>query len=168
LLGSQKSGASLRDARLANGELVTIDSEREDLGALRQENIRSARYAISGRPDRIMKTASGMVPVELKSGMAPRNSPHDAQLAQLFVYCLLVEEQYQTTVREGVIQYTDQPVTVPFDEARSRWVLGLIAEVHEAKRANARPGRSHNHAGKCRGCGFREACPDTIGFREGV
>jgi CRISPR/Cas system-associated exonuclease Cas4 (RecB family) len=103
------------------------------------------------------------VPVELKSGLAPRSGPHDAQLAQLFVYCLLVEERFQTTVREGIIEYSDRQITVEFNDVRRGWVLGLIEEVREAKRAGARPGRSHNHAGKCRGCGFSQSCEQAIG-----
>jgi CRISPR-associated exonuclease Cas4 len=103
-----------------------------------------------------------MVPVELKSGVVPRNGPHEAQLAQLYVYCLLVEEQNQTTVREGIIEYSDHPVTVEFDEARRRWVLGLIEEVQEAKQTEARPRRSHNQANRCTGCGFRANCEEAL------
>jgi hypothetical protein len=44
------------------GELVSIDTPLSDLGELRQENIVSARYGISGQPDRIVKTATGIIP----------------------------------------------------------------------------------------------------------
>jgi CRISPR/Cas system-associated exonuclease Cas4 (RecB family) len=93
------------------GELVSIDTPLSDLGELRQENIVSARYGISGRPDRIVKTATGIIPVELKSGKAPRAGPYRAQLAQLGVYCLLIEEQFQTVVNEGIIEYSDRSIT---------------------------------------------------------
>jgi hypothetical protein len=46
-------------AGLPLGELVSIDSSNKDLSGLRQENIFSARYSISGRPDRMVRTASG-------------------------------------------------------------------------------------------------------------
>jgi CRISPR-associated exonuclease Cas4 len=149
-------------AGLPVGELVSIDSSNEDLSGLRQENIISARYGISGRPDRIVKTVSGIVPVELKSGKAPRTGPHKAQLAQLAVYCLLIEDQFQTTVVEGIIEFSDSSITVPFNSQMRAWILSLIDEVQEAKQQGARPRRSHNQPGRCRGCGFRESCREAL------
>ena len=109
-----------------------------------------------GRPDRIVKTENGIVPVELKSGTAPKLGPHEAHLAQLAVYCLLLEEQFRTTVSEGIIKYSDRPVSVKFDARTRAWILRLIEEVRETKRHNGRPKRSHNHAGRCRGCGSQD------------
>jgi CRISPR-associated exonuclease Cas4 len=117
---------------------------------------------ISGRPDRIVKTSSGIVPVELKSGKAPRSGPYKAHLAQLAVYCLLIEDQLQTTVTEGVIEYADRSITVPFNSQMRAWILSLIDEVQEAKQQGARPRRSHNQPGRCRGCGFRESCREAL------
>jgi len=144
------------------GELVSIDTPRGDLGDLRQENIVSARYGISGRPDRILKTATGIIPVELKSGKAPRAGPYRAQLAQLGVYCLLIEEQFQTVVNEGIIEYSDRPITVSFNGRMRAWILALIAEVQEAKRRDARPRRSHKLAARSRACGFRQSCEEAL------
>ena len=62
------------------------------------------------------------MPVELKSSAAPRTGPHEAQLAQLSD-CLLLEEHYQSTVREGIIEYSDRAFTIPFDDQRRKWVL---------------------------------------------
>ena len=68
------------------------------------------------------------MPVELKSSLAPRTGPHKAQLAQLFAYCLLVEERYQSIVREGMIECSDQTFTIPFDDQRRKWILDLVAK----------------------------------------
>ena len=153
---------ALRDAQLPAGELVSIDTQRANLGTLKQQNIYSARYGLSGRPDRIVRTARGIVPVELKSSAAPRTGPHEAQLAQLFAYCLLVEERYQSTVREGMIEYSDRAFTIPFDEQRRKWILDLIAEVKQAKRLHSEPGRSHHHPARCRACGLRGSCSQAL------
>jgi CRISPR-associated exonuclease Cas4 len=120
--------------------LLSIDTLREDLAVFRQENLSSVRYGISGRPDRIIETKSGISPVELKSGTAPKSGPHEAQLAQFAVYCLLIEERFRTVVMEGVIPYADRSITVKFDERMRAWILALVEEVREAKRQNARPG----------------------------
>jgi len=44
---------ALRDAQLPAGELVSIDTQRANLETLKQQNLYSARYGLSGRPDRI-------------------------------------------------------------------------------------------------------------------
>ena len=150
---------ALRDAQLPAGELVSIDTQRANLETLKQQNLYSARYGLSGRPDRIMRTPRGIVPVELKSSAAPRTGPHEAQL---FAYCLLLDEHYQSTVREGIIEYSDRAFTVPFDDQRRKWVLDLIAEVKEAKRVHVEPGRSHQHAGRWGACGFRDGCSEAL------
>ena len=109
-----------------------------------------------------MKTVTGIIPVELKSGKAPRAGPYRAQLAQLGVYCLLIEEQFQTVVNEGIIEYSDRSITVSFNDRMRAWVLALIAEVQEAKRQDAKPRRSHSQAARCRACGFRQSCREAL------
>jgi CRISPR-associated exonuclease Cas4 len=158
---SRQARRALMGASLS-GELVSIDTARGDLGDLRQENIVSTRYGISGRPDRIVKTTTGIIPVELKSGKAPLGGPHKAQVAQLAVYCLLIEDQFQTTVTEGIIEYSDRSITVSFDSRMKKWILALIEEVQEAKQQDAKPRRSHNHVGRCRACGFRQSCDEAL------
>jgi hypothetical protein len=45
---------------------------------------------------------------------------------------------------------------------RRKWILDLTAEVKEAKRLYAEPGRSHQHAGRCLACGFRDGCSEAL------
>jgi CRISPR-associated exonuclease Cas4 len=97
--------------------------------------------------------------VELKSGKAPRDGPHKAQLA---VYCLLIEDQFQTIVTEGIIEFSASSIMVPFNSQMRAWILALIEEVQEAKLQGAKPQRSHNQPGRCRGCGFRESCREAL------
>ncbi len=80
---------ALRDAQLPAGELVSIDTQRVNLETLKQQKLFSARYGLSGRLDRIMRTPRGIVPVELKSSRALRTGPHEAQLASCLhtAYC---------------------------------------------------------------------------------
>ena len=80
--------------------------------------------------------------MELKSGKAPRAGPNKAQLAQLAVYCLLIEDQFQTIVTEGIIEFSDSSITVPFNSQMRAWIPALIDEVQEAKPQGAKPRRS--------------------------
>jgi hypothetical protein len=54
---------------------------------MRQVNIRSVRYGIAGKPDRVVHTSRGPVPVDVKKCLCHRNGrPYDGHVAQLAVY----------------------------------------------------------------------------------
>jgi hypothetical protein len=59
----------------------------------------------SWRPDCLIETTDGLVPVELKSGVCPRSGPHAPHVAQLMTYYVLVEDTLPvrcTTVSCGI------------------------------------------------------------------
>src|SRR5215210_5050977 len=51
----------------------------------------SARYGLAGKPDYIMSTREGFVPVEVKPRRTEQE-PHESHLVQVLGYCLLLEE----------------------------------------------------------------------------
>lgn len=61
--------------------------------------------------------------LKLKHAPRPRRGPYERDLAQLAVYCLLLEEYFQCTVSEGIMNYTDRDVSVPFNAQRRIWIL---------------------------------------------
>lgn len=67
------------------------------------EPLVSHRYKLTGQPDYVVQTKRGPVPVEVKSRLFGRG-PHDGEKAQLFAYCLLVEEWMGRPVHEGILQ----------------------------------------------------------------
>jgi CRISPR-associated protein Cas4 len=155
----------LKDAGLTEGQVVSIDAiqKREELAGMRQVVLYSDGHGISGKPDRVVHTTHGPAPVDVKKCYCPRNGrPYDGHFAQVAVYCLLLEEQFRSRVHEGVIDYIDQSVTVPFDDELRTWILGIIHEVRESKLRNAIPRRSHTHRGKCNSCGFRQHCQEAL------
>jgi hypothetical protein len=60
--------------RLARRALVYDDAGRQHL----QRPLVSHRLRLAGRPDYLIETAAGLVPVELKSGACPRSGPRAA------------------------------------------------------------------------------------------
>ncbi len=84
---------------MPDGRLIGVDpiTPREPLREYLQPNLESLRYGLSGRPDRLMETPDcHWVPVDVKNKMSSRNGkPFESHLAQLAVYCLLVEDLYQ-------------------------------------------------------------------------
>ena len=84
---------------LPAGLLVYDDAGRRHL----QRPLVSHRLRLSGRPDYLIETAAGLIPVELKSGACPRSGPHAAHVAQLMTYCVLVEDTLTRPVPYGVL-----------------------------------------------------------------
>ena len=112
-----------RQFNLPTGAVAYEDLRRADSVP---KTLVSARFGISGRPDLLIDTGDGMVPVELKhSTRAPRGPhPHDSHRAQLLVYCLLVEENFRVRVPYGIVRYQgDQDRVVPFDDHNRRWII---------------------------------------------
>jgi hypothetical protein len=94
---------SRRSATGLPGALVYDDAGRQHL----QRPLVSHRLRLSGRPDYLIETAAGLVPVELKSGACPRSRPHAAHVAQLMAYCVLVEDTIAGPVPYSFLQYSD-------------------------------------------------------------
>jgi CRISPR-associated exonuclease Cas4 len=145
-----------REAGLTKGEIVY-----EAAGNLRFDKpLVSRRYKLAGRPDYVVQMARSLVPVEVKSRSCERG-PYDGEKAQLFAYCLLVEELMGKPVQSGILQYADRKVTVSFGTSERAWVLGLLEEMRNCR--NSRDvARSHSHMNRCRGCGVRASCDQAL------
>jgi CRISPR-associated exonuclease Cas4 len=119
-----------------------------------------------GRPDYLIETEGGVVPVEAKSTSAPAGGrPYDSHLAQLAAYCLLVEDVLGATVPYGLVKYRDREVRVEYtDEMRDR-ALALIEEMKNDMNASAEGRevhRSHEDPRRCAGCSVRDACTESL------
>lgn len=112
-----------------------------------------------GRPDCLVETAHGLVPVEMISSSAPPCGPYDNGVAQLMGYCLLVEDSPQRPVAEGILKYRDREVRVLSTAEKREWVLGIVAAIRDAQ--DGRPvGRSHALVNKCRSCSVGSSCSE--------
>ena len=91
------------------------------------------RLRLAGRPDYLIETDPGLVPVELRSGTCPRSGPHAAHVVQLMTYCVLVEDAFARPVPYGVLQYSDAQRQIPFTPDRKREVLRLADEIRRKR-----------------------------------
>lgn len=122
----------------------------------------SRRFGLSGMPDYLIKAPEGVVPVEMKSGRMPRGGPYWNHIVQLGCYVLLVEEYYETPPY-GVIKYSDQSVKVAFTPEVRKKVLALVSDIRRLRKVEVEAvKRSHEIAGRCRGCGFVPVCSEAI------
>ena len=150
-----------RSLKLPQGEVFY-----QDLGgkSFRAENLVSARFRLSGKPDLLIDTSSGIVPVELKhSTIAPRGQePYDNHRAQILAYCLLVEEVIGRPVPYGIVRYQGANDRLVCNDACNReWLIRVLTEV-AAARVGGEQHRNHHYAGRCFGCGFASQCAERL------
>ena len=122
----------------------------------------SLRYGLTGKPDYMVETAEGLVPVEVKSRNSLSSGPYASDSAQLTAYCVLVEDAIGVTPPYGVIQYADRPWRIQYAPQAREQLLQVIEEMHGV-RGSPSVHRSHTQPGRCRACGFRGVCEERIG-----
>jgi CRISPR-associated exonuclease Cas4 len=137
---------------------VTLNARGE-----RQEKaLLSHQYGLVGRPDYLVQTDEGVVPVEAKSTTCPASGvPYESHLMQLACYCLLVEEATGESVPFGVIRYRDRQLRVDYTDELREHLLELLAEMREARQAED-VHRSHEEAARCAACSYREICVESL------
>jgi CRISPR-associated exonuclease Cas4 len=121
----------------------------------------SHRYRLTGRPDYLIRTANGIVPVELKSARCPQSGPRDGDIAQVLAYCVLVEDVLAVRVPHAIIQYADIQQTVAYGGAERENILSLVAEIREF-RGYSDLHRSHSCQARCSACGYKAVCGENL------
>ena len=166
-----------RETGLPSGSLVYSDTgfavgklapARVNAEGERQERaLVSRKYGLTGRPDYLVRTREGIVPVEAKSTRRPANGrPYDSHLMQLAAYCLLVEDALGARVPYGLVRYADGESRVEYTPELRETLLEIISEIREARDAEE-VHRSHDERQRCASCGYREACDESLTNDEG-
>jgi CRISPR-associated exonuclease Cas4 len=120
----------------------------------------SSQQRLPGKPDYLVRTREGVVPVEVKSGMAP-DQPYPAHVLQLAAYCLLVEEQEGRAPPHGIVKYDNRSFEMDYTPAlRAELLTTLDAMRHDLRARDV--DRSHDEPGRCQGCGYRERCEQRL------
>ncbi len=119
-----------------------------------------AALELTGKPDYLVEQNGKIIPVEVKSGRAPE-APYDSHIYQLASYCLLVEKTYGKRPPYGIIHYNDRDFSVDYTPELEQSLLELLTEM---KRDGMRKEiqRSHEQASRCRRCGFRQVCDQSL------
>lgn len=142
---------------LPPGTIVYTDTGKRHLGRA----LISHRYGLAGRPDYLVNTGHGVVPVELKSARCPKSGPRDGDIAQVLAYCVLVEDVLAVRVSHGIIQYADTQRTVEYGQADRETLLALLTEIRESRRYPDLH-RSHSHRARCGACGYKSICGEDL------
>lgn len=119
-----------------------------------------AALELTGKPDYLVEQNGKIIPVEVKSGRAP-DAPYDSHIYQLASYCLLVEKTYHKRPPYGIIHYEDKDFSVEYTHELEQSLLELVTEM---KRDGMKKevARSHEQASRCKRCGFRSVCDQSL------
>ena len=159
LFSLRRSQTLYQESGLPAGRLVYVD-EIDDAWQINDRPLYSPTYRLTGKPDYLVETVNGLVPVEIKSAKAPP-VPYVGHLLQVAAYCLLVEEDTGRSPPHGWLKYADALFEVDFSSELRRELLDTMAEMRQSYQAK-RVRRSHNQPNKCRACGFYEACDEAL------
>lgn len=122
----------------------------------------SQRLQLAGKPDYLVREGGAYIPVEVKSGRAPKDGPHASHVFQLAAYCALVTEAYRSRPAYGMVKYADQTLRVDYTPELEAGLNDLLTEIRAAEAADDML-RSHSSAARCRACGFRDECGEALG-----
>jgi CRISPR-associated exonuclease Cas4 len=153
------------DTGFAVGKLAPAHLNAE--GERQERALISRKFGLTGRPDYLVRTREGIVPVEAKSTRRPASGlPYDSHLMQLAAYCLLVEDALGARVPYGLMRYADGEVRVEYTQELRETLLEIIAEIRDAREADE-VHRSHDEQRRCASCGYREVCDESLAKDEG-
>ncbi len=142
-----------RAAGLPPGRIISRDT-----GCWRsvERPLYDPELGLTGKPDYVVESDGTLIPVEVKSGQAPR-TPYNSHVHQLAAYCLLVERTTGRRPPYGILHYPGLDFVVDFTPALENATLDLISRLRSDGRLPDVP-RSHDDPRRCTRCGFREAC----------
>lgn len=120
--------------------------------------LRSQRYGISGKPDKVVQNRKLVVPYEYKSTDAVR--PREGHMLQMAAYFLILEENFpDSRVEYGVLKYRNYAFRIE----NSKRLMEELFQVVDRMRSNlGMPEPNHNNRGKCVYCSFRETCSKKL------
>ena len=146
-----------REAGLPGGRVIYTDTRAWDEV---EKPLFSNELGLTGKPDYLVELNGKLIPVEVKTGRVP-DAPYDSHIFQLAAYCLLVEKTYGKRPPYGIIHYSNRDFAVDYTPQLELALLDHLAEMRRDELRKDVP-RSHEDAARCRRCGFRKVCDQSL------
>ena len=124
-----RAGRLRQQSSLPAGRLVYADTHSHNW-RLTPRPLFSASFDLVGKPDYLVETGQGLVPVEVKSGAAPP-VPYLGHILQIAAYCLLVEDTTGEVSPYGRLQYSDALFEVDFTQELRQELLNTLADMRQ-------------------------------------
>ena len=152
-----RSNRQQKEAGLPGGRIIYTDTH--GWGKV-EKPLFYAAMELTGKPDYLVQQNGKIIPVEVKSGRAPE-TPYDSHIYQLASYCLLVEKTYGTRPPYGIIHYENRDFAIDYTRELENALIDLLVEMKRDEIKKDVP-RSHEQAGRCAKCGFRNHCDQSL------
>ena len=153
----RKSSVQQKEAGLPGGRIIYSDTR--NWGKV-EKPLYFSELELTGKPDYLVEQNGRIIPVEVKSGRAP-NAPYDSHIFQLAAYCLLVEKNYDTRPPYGIIHYENKDFAIDYTRELEDALTDLLVEMKRDEHKRDVP-RSHEQAGRCARCGYRNVCDQRL------
>ena len=158
LLMWARAHRQIQQSGIPDGRVVCQDTDR-------RRNVErplvSPSCGLTGKPDYLLEAVNGLIPVELKSRNCSRSGPHEGEVAQVTAYCVLVEYSFGAAPPRGIIQYADRSWPIRYTQKDRKRLLHILDEMREARNSRT-VHRDHQHAARCRACGYRTFCDEAL------
>ncbi len=101
----------------------------------------------------------GFIPIEIKTGKAPRDGVWKEHKIQVGAYMMLLSEHYGQEVKEGFVEYrmVNEKRKVVMNEFLREDIFDLIDKVKKLLESDCKPEKVEEEW-KCESCGIREKC----------
>ncbi len=143
----------LRKVRTGNGLLELEEAH----GYEREHTMVSEKLSMSGSVDKLIRTGEEIIPCVIKTGKCPEYGVWKSDRMQLAAYAMLIEEEFETTVKRGFVEYIRN---AEFRESRIKkrdkaLALQILKRVKRIK-GGVFPEKGEN--APCDKCSFVELC----------
>lgn len=120
--------------------------------------VESEILELKGKIDRIEQYQDKYIPVEIKTGRAPRDGVWEGHLIQIGAYMMLMEEHFGVPVNEGKIHYLESGErVVKMNPFLREGIIRLKDEVKALLNQKELPDFINNE-NKCNRCPLKEQC----------
>ncbi|MDP3728837.1 MAG: CRISPR-associated protein Cas4 [bacterium] len=118
----------------------------------------SEKLQLVGVIDRV-DLVDGFIPVEIKTGSAPRDGVWKEHMIQIGAYILLLSEHYGKDISEGYVEYRaiNERRKIVMNPFLKDEILELIQKVRNTLNRKELPAKT-NDIKKCEKCGIRDIC----------
>lgn len=117
-------------------------------------------FNLAGKPDFIVETDRGLIPIEVKSGRVI-DAPYDSHIYQLAAYCLLIEQTFGTRPQYGILHYSNQDIRIDYTKDLQDKTIEILREIRSISRKKSIT-RSHQSFARCQKCGYNSICEEAI------
>ncbi|MBW2986872.1 CRISPR-associated protein Cas4 [Candidatus Woesearchaeota archaeon] len=121
--------------------------------------ISAEKLGLSGKIDQVLVYPESIVPIEIKSGSAPKEGAWENHKVQLAAYVLMLEDMFNTSIEAGYVKYMDENISrrIEINPFLRDQVKSLVKDVQGLLSSKVLPKKVSN-TNKCEKCGLKKIC----------